>query len=270
MNKTPFSPLILSRWLGYAQDMRRLPILLLLLYTTLLPAAVYKWVDNLGQIHYSDQPAAGAEKIVLPEPTTYSPRIPVGTTTSQTSKKKAALYERFSITSPEDQTTFRGKERPVTVKLASSPGLQVGHAIRLVLNGRVVKERLLNLQFTLGAVDRGSHRLEASIIDIKGREQISATPVRFHYHVDLPSTAEDAPTSGSSDEAGVDAPQYKPSGSVEYENGVPEGEYESPAATTGGQDAEDYQQPANPGYAPGNTVIPHTPGATNPAFNPAY
>ena len=38
-----------------------------------MSAAVYKWVDGSGQVHYGDQPSAGATEVELPESMVYTP-----------------------------------------------------------------------------------------------------------------------------------------------------------------------------------------------------
>lgn len=254
--------------------MHRLLILLLLIYCATLPAAVYKWVDESGRVHYSDQPAPGAEEIKLPEPSVYTPRS-AGGIRGGAKSKKSGLYRSFSITSPADQATFRIEEAQITVRLSLTPRLRSGHAVRLTMNGRVLNQRLTSLQMNLGKVERGSHRLQATVIDNKGREMIGAAPVQFFVHTDAGDAAE-APTSGSSGESGVDAPQYEAPDSADFRNSADHTEdrdassFRNSTDHTEGRDASDFKAPASSGYTPNNNAIPHTPGATNPAFTPSY
>ncbi|MEJ1381753.1 MAG: DUF4124 domain-containing protein [Candidatus Sedimenticola sp. (ex Thyasira tokunagai)] len=265
--------------------MHRLLILLLLIYCSTLPAAVYKWVDEAGRVHYSDQPAPGAEEIKLPEPSVYTPRSVGGIGGMAGAKgKKSAIYQSFSITSPANQATFRTKEAQVTAKFSLTPRLRPGHAIRLTMDGRVVSQRLTRLQLDLGTVSRGSHRLQATVIDKKGQQMISASPVQFFVHIDA-GDASEAAESGSSDDRDVDAPQYEPDDPTDFENsaGHTEGrdasdfsndadytegrdasDFGNDSDYTKGRDASDFQTPANPSYAP------QTPGTRNPAFTPSY
>ena len=52
----------------------RLPVLLLccLAATAVLGDTLYKWVDSQGNVHYSDKPQPGAQKLTLPKATTYT------------------------------------------------------------------------------------------------------------------------------------------------------------------------------------------------------
>ncbi|MES9900459.1 MAG: DUF4124 domain-containing protein [Sedimenticola sp.] len=250
--------------------MHRLLILLLLIYCSTLPAAVYKWVDEAGRVNYSDQPAPGAEEIKLQEPSVYTPRSAGGIGGMAGAKgKKRGIYQSFGITSPADQATFRAEEARVTAKFSITPRLRPGHAIRLTMNGRVVSQRLTSLQLDLGTVSRGSHQLRATIIDKKDREMISATPVQFFVHVDA-GDAPEAADSGSSEEEGVDAPQFEPDDPANFSNGADymEGrdasDFGNDLDYTKGRDASDFQTPVNPSYAP------QTPGTRNPAFTPSY
>ncbi len=250
-------------------NMQRLLPLLLLIFCATLSAAVYKWVDESGRIHYSDQPAPGAEEIKLPEPSIYTPRSAAGIGGGVSNKsKKSGAYQSFSITSPADQATFRAGETRIRVQLSVSPRLRPGHAIRLTMNGRVLNQRLTRLRMDLGEVNRGNHRLQATIIDKKGREMIRAAPVQFSVHIGA-GDASEAAASGSSDETGVDAPQYGSGGSADFSHDAG-ADYRNSADYTEGDDSSDFQAPTNPGYTPNNSAIPHTPGATNPAFTPSY
>jgi len=52
-----------------------LPLFLIVCISTVAQAAgVYRWVDNDGQIHYSDHPTNGSESVELRESSVYTPR----------------------------------------------------------------------------------------------------------------------------------------------------------------------------------------------------
>lgn len=53
---------------------RFLSLIILIIFSTIVSAEVYKWVDNTGRIHFSDQPPLheNSENIVIDEVATYA------------------------------------------------------------------------------------------------------------------------------------------------------------------------------------------------------
>src|SRR5882724_8865141 len=89
--------------------MSRLPLILLAFLTiTSMVAAdpLYKWVDDQGNVHYSDKPQPGAKKITLAPATTFTaPKsaqtVAPASAYSRDSQTQQAPYTDFEITSPE-------------------------------------------------------------------------------------------------------------------------------------------------------------------------
>src|SRR5688572_18377865 len=79
---------------------------------------VYKWVDEKGVTHFSDQPQAGAEKVEMsgganrpasPSPT-YTPSAP-----QETKPDAGPAYSRFVIVSPQQDQSIVNTGGTVTV-----------------------------------------------------------------------------------------------------------------------------------------------------------
>ena len=160
-------------------------LLLLALFGTMLPAvaAVYRWVDPNGEVHYSDQPGPGTEEVKLREATVYTP-APVGDTTpASTGQGKADEtpdYKSMSIAAPANDEAIRSNQGLVDVSLTLQPALMKGHRIRIYLDGQPASGELNTTQITLQNVDRGTHTLQASVIDAQGNEVIRSPSVTFH------------------------------------------------------------------------------------------
>jgi hypothetical protein len=148
-------------------------------------AVVYKWTDSDGVVHYSDQPAPGAEKVF-----TTSSAGPGGTASASrpgasgaaTAKKNAApglSYTLFSITSPTPDQSFFGDE-VISVHLALDPDLRPGHTITWNLNGRQLEDvGAIPTQFSLPHLDRGTYVISATITDRQTGESSSTDSVNF-------------------------------------------------------------------------------------------
>jgi len=205
----------------------------LLLVCLALPAtaAVYKWVDENGEVHYGDTPPPGGEarQVDLPDYSRYAPR-PLDSRPGEAASARApeapareatgpASYEVLRITRPEPNGTVRGSDGQLNVQLAIVPALGEDHYVSFTLDGRALSTRLRGTAFDLNGVDRGQHTLQARIVDADGRQLASSDPVTFTMRKDSLLMPGRQPPSGE----------------------VP---------------------PPGP--------IPSTPGQTNPAFKPNY
>ncbi len=223
-------------------------------------AAIYKWVDSRGEVHYSDTPTRDAEEIKLSDPTIYTPAgVGSGNSSSAqqagTTAPQKSNYSSFVILSPNNNEVVQANGGSVTIRFQTQPELQTGHYIQAVLDGKILDQRVTGTVLQLTNVQRGAHMLHASIHDAAGRLLSRSNIVQFFVH--QTSVIEDGkppepPPSGSGS-SGRDAPQYTPGKTPDY-SGKP------PAKP--GSDAGDYNAPRKP--------ISTTPGQTNPAFKPNY
>lgn len=67
----------------------------------------------------------------------------------------------------------------VAVAVEDGAVLPPGYRIRLLLDGEPAAPDVRDLQFQLTGVDRGTHRLEAMIVDEQGRVLTRSAPVTF-------------------------------------------------------------------------------------------
>lgn len=151
---------------------------------------VYKWVDENGVTHYSDQPMPGAEQIDLPRSTT-TPRPaqrPAGSSAGTQSQAAAASaeqarpapfsYESISFTNPAPEQTLWNIGGVLSVSLNVQPGLQDGHRVRVYFDGELTEAT--GQSFEIQEVWRGTHNLQAEVVDETGRVMIRSEPMRFY------------------------------------------------------------------------------------------
>jgi len=180
--------LIILRLLqGNHWDMLRNMYGFLIVIALMLPAdaiaGAYKWVDESGNIHYSDRPIERAEPVRLPgvlpafsgvEEASAEPEA------DESVEEFVGGYRQFEILEPEDNQTIRSNEGRVGISLLVDPVLDQAHELRLELDGQPVQGRFVSTQMALRQVTRGTHSLRATIVDEEGAVLATSNTVNFH------------------------------------------------------------------------------------------
>lgn len=180
-------------WLGYrehcyATRMRKTALIacLALLAASALEAQVYRWVDEEGVVHYSDTPHPGAEEIFLPDSSSSSrsttgfgaqPRTPRNAREEQDGGQTFD-YESLTFAAPAPEETLWNIEGELTVRLNLQPALRQGHQVRVYFDGE--PRPVEGLQFALQEVYRGTHNLQAEVLNESGQLMIRSEPLRFY------------------------------------------------------------------------------------------
>ena len=155
------------------------------MYSAAEAADIYRWKDSEGNVIYSDTPQPGSEKVTLQETTILpSAPIPKSPDESNTEKPGPVKYESVAITRPTDEQTIRENIANVSVAIRLQPGLQAGHGhkLQLLFDGQGVEEPGRKTSFTLPAVDRGAHTLQAVISESNGRVVTRSAITTFFVH----------------------------------------------------------------------------------------
>lgn len=163
----------------------------LLLALALLPAAtalaeVYRWVDEQGIVHFSDEPTAGAELVPLKSPAVVSLPSPAqGTARGEKAPQddddvQDAAYKALKITAPSEGEIIFQTLPVVNVAFELSPALQVGqdHRVLIVFDGEPVAETR-DSTATVADVLPGPHTASVQVLDAEGRRLIGSPPVSF-------------------------------------------------------------------------------------------
>ena len=168
--------------------MRIIILALLCLPLSSVDAAVYTWIDEEGNSHFSDKPQAGAKKIKLKESSSYTPpethkaKVESDTKTEKETKtdQRAVKYSEILIDEPENDATIRSNEGNVPVSIRAKPRIQADHEIQLYLDDTKLADTSKTGVIELRGVERGSHSLVAAIVDQNGKELIRSDIVTFH------------------------------------------------------------------------------------------
>ena len=167
--------------------MRLALYLLLGLLCVSTQAAVYKKELPDGTVTYTDQPEPGAKAIVLPEIQTIQP--PPKTVINETAlppknktQDSASGYSMLKITSPGDNETLRENAGQVEINIAMDPSLQTqsGHKILVRMDGKPIADPGTSLQYVIDNIDRGTHNLQASVVDAAGNTLIRSEITTFY------------------------------------------------------------------------------------------
>src|SRR5438094_749331 len=167
--------------------MRRRSLTLILLLASLAVAGtVYKWVDENGVVHYSDQPHPEAQKVDVPPAQTYKggasvPAMPTtGPSAPPASSEPASAYQGCAISEPAKDQTFTNVDA-LSVVVRTDPGLRPGDRVYLTLDGQPLNGgKPTGSQFTLSPVDRGTHVVQAIVRDSQGGLMCQSPGVTFN------------------------------------------------------------------------------------------
>jgi len=165
--------------------MRVLLFTLMWICSVATAATVYRWVDDNGVVHYSDQPHENAQKVPLKAPQTYTaPKAPpVSVQPSQgNSQKPGPAYQSCGFSEPTQDQMFMNTDT-VTAGVTSQPAVRPGDTAVVTLDGQQVPGvPPSGGQFTISPIDRGTHLLQMTIKDQNGATVCSSPAVTFHVH----------------------------------------------------------------------------------------
>ena len=152
-----------------------------------LAATVYKWVDENGTVHYSDQPHANAQKVEVQAAQTY----PATATPSQAAAAANAnagndatdkSYRGCAIVNPQDGTQVANVDT-LGVSVRTDPGLHAGDQIFILMDGTALNGGSpTGAQFTITPVERGSHTLQAVVRDASGNLMCQTPGITVDVH----------------------------------------------------------------------------------------
>ncbi len=154
--------------------------LMLLGCTVATAATVYKWVDENGVTHFSDQPHENAQKVELKAPQTFSaPKAPPYRPTPPAPPAKN-VYQSCGLSEPTNDQVFLNTDT-VSAGTSVQPGVRPGDTVLVTLDGAPVPGVPANGgQFTISPVDRGEHTIQVVVKDPTGVTLCSSSSVTFH------------------------------------------------------------------------------------------
>ncbi len=165
---------------------RRLFTLVSLLASLAVAGTVYKWVDENGVVHYSDQPHSEAKKVEVPAVQTYkgeaSVPTPAAPAAPPASAQPAGAYQSCAIAQPTNDQTFTNIDS-LSIVVRTDPGLRAGDQLFLMLDGQPLNGgKPTSSQFTLSPVERGTHSVQAVVRNSQGGVLCQTPGVTFNVH----------------------------------------------------------------------------------------
>jgi hypothetical protein len=145
---------------------------------------IYKWVDQDGVVHYSDQPGSPDAELVpypglgaAPPDDAAPPDLYQSTPSDQ--PPAGRTYQSLRILSPTPDEVFFGGDVSVSVQLELDRDLRPGDTVVVFLDGQRVQEST-ELSATLTDLARGTHFVRAAVTDEGGSVVITSPQVTFH------------------------------------------------------------------------------------------
>lgn len=159
---------------------------------------IYTYVDETGQVHYTDEWVEGCEKVEMPDfPTPAAPAPAVRAAAPEEpgdrEEPEEPVYESLSVVSPAEDECLRRiggivkvlvdvVPKPQSRKLLQEPG----HRLLVQIDGKdagseivvSIEDGLLALFLT--EVYRGTHTLQVAIEDETGEQLAQSRLVNFH------------------------------------------------------------------------------------------
>jgi hypothetical protein len=131
----------------------------------LATTVVYKWVDENGVIHYSDQPHPNAQKLQVEGVQTYpasaSAVRPPESPESNTAPANA--YQGCVIAQPLDQQNLPNAQS-VSIRVQSDPAPRPGDRIFMTMDGQGLNGgQATGMSFNVTPIERGAHSVSAQI-----------------------------------------------------------------------------------------------------------
>ena len=144
-------------------------------------ASVYKWVDENGVTHFSDQPHENAQKVELKAPQTFSaPKTTTPSRPGTPARPTEKVYQSCSMSEPANDQVFMNTDT-VSAGTSVQPGVRAGDTVVVTMDGAPVPGvPPSGGQFTITPVDRGEHTIQMVVKDPSGATLCSSASVVFH------------------------------------------------------------------------------------------
>lgn len=156
---------------------------ILFLITAPLSAEMYRWVDEKGEIHYSDKPPNEDAQPYAPPPILTTPPSPYGNKlpASQQSVQQTT-YQHIAINTPVNGSIFTpDKADNIQVSVQITPNLDYRHRHQIILyvNGQQYAQSQ-QFNFNLTGLHRGAHTIQAAVVDQDGKTLKSSDSISIH------------------------------------------------------------------------------------------
>jgi hypothetical protein len=147
-----------------------------------LATTVYKWVDENGVIHYSDQPHPNAQKLQVEGVQTYSARaatVRAPATADDTNAASANPYKGCAVAQPLDQQNLPNAHS-VFIRVVADPVPRGEDHVFITMDGQPLNGgQPTGMSFNVTEVDRGEHSVQAQIRDPENQVLCQTPTITF-------------------------------------------------------------------------------------------
>ena len=167
--------------------MRYLFLIICLMYSLNLPAAIYQSKDKQGVVHFSDMLIEGGQLMSL-EKSQIDYLFAKNVDDKKDAVKTASNlqqqgYKLLQIDQPQNDAILRNNHGVVEVQITVEPALKSEHKIIALLDGNLAGKSE-GTQFQLTNVDRGAHTLQLQIETKQG--QVLAYSKHINFQMQRP------------------------------------------------------------------------------------
>lgn len=142
---------------------------------------IYKKTNKAGVVEFSDMPNHDAKPIRVPAMNTYKQKPLPRKSVTKTSTSLATSYKEFSIASPPQGKEVRENSGNVSVQLNISPSLKTSHTVKVIIdNNNKSSLTGTSLVYSFSNLSRGTHKVQAFVLDAKNTVLIESAVVEFH------------------------------------------------------------------------------------------
>ncbi len=154
-----------------------------LLCSSVSAEQIYKSVDKDGNVIFSDHPtgnAATSETVDVEPVNTVSPPPPMPVPATAAPATPAAPSYTVTITAPAHETTIPNGPGSFSVAASTSPPLQAGETLQLLMDGEKQGDPQSSGSWQLTNVFRGEHHLSVQRLSADG-EVLASSPNAVVY-----------------------------------------------------------------------------------------
>jgi len=157
-------------------------------------AEVYQYIDEDGNVAFTDKPSENAEKIEVPPVQAVSiPKAPsqqqhfpnYGRSTRYMPTANSYyphINYQISLTSPENGDTIRNTGGIIEVSVTMLPELQPTHMVVVFVDGQALGSFDSAQNIQVAGVTRGTHQVHAKVIDSQEKVLGQSNEITIHYH----------------------------------------------------------------------------------------
>jgi len=135
-----------------------------------LNAEIFRSYDAEGNVVFTDIPAKDAEKVILPDITTFKSRPYKPIQSSEPAGGNKVIRYDIKLVQPANKETVRDNNGNVPVEVEVNPTLrrELGHYMLLWLDSQKPVKFTSN-RYQLSDIDRGTHTVSVKIVDSNGK-----------------------------------------------------------------------------------------------------